>query len=59
MVQNLSKTSFFQEKVEFLKSASGFNFTLHQTKIHYFTHPLYLNVIYILAGSKTPNLALV
>ena len=35
MVQNLSERIFFQEKFEFLKSASDFNVTLHQTKIHF------------------------
>ena len=39
MGQNLSGRIFSQEKVEFLNRASGFNFTLHQTKIHFFYSP--------------------
>ena len=39
MGQNLSGRIFSQEKVEFLNRASGFNFTLHQTKIHFFDSP--------------------
>ena len=40
MMQNLIGRIFFHEKVEFLKSGISFNFTLHQTKIHFLTHPV-------------------
>ena len=38
-MQNLSWRIFFQEQVKFLKSDIWFNFTMHQTKIHYFDPP--------------------
>ena len=38
MMQNLSGRIIFQEKFEFLKSASGFNFTLYQAKVQFLTH---------------------
>ena len=35
---------FFQEKLNFYNRASGFNFTLHQTNIHFLTHPVVVDL---------------
>ena len=53
MVQNLSWRIFFQEQIKFLKS---FNFTMHQTKIHFFYSPSIKESTCLTAGILYLNL---